>query len=412
MHRTAGWWWCLALALGLAGSARADLVAPGDVAVIGSTWRSVTLSWTDLSSEETGYLIEYRPEGGSEFFVITITAANATSGTATFLNPDVEDYELRVRPEAGSSYWTPTPASAPLDFTLPEFPAPIDVEAEAVDWDELYVTWVDPSGGGAYLYMIEYRALGTTTWLETWGNMAMYGCEAHPGQFGAGPFTADTTYELRIRPYLGYMSQPQAASEPVQVTTPPYPSPTDVEATAVDWDEVFITWENPADDVYVFMIEYREQGTTTWLESWGSMPMYGNQATLGSYRLEAATTYEVRVVPWLNMFTPMPPSEVVTVTTPAYPSPTDVQATAVASDEVFVTWENPADDVYVFMIEYRVQGTTTWLEASGSMPMYGNQATLGPGRIVAATTYELRVVPWLNMSTPMPPSAIVTVTTP
>jgi len=44
MHRTAGWWWCLALALGLAGSARADLVAPGDVAVIGSTWRSVTLS--------------------------------------------------------------------------------------------------------------------------------------------------------------------------------------------------------------------------------------------------------------------------------------------------------------------------------------------------------------------------------
>jgi len=262
--------------------------------------------------------------------------------------------------------------------------------------------------------MIEYRALGTTTWLETWGNMAMYGCEAHPGQFGAGPFTADTTYELRIRPYLGYMSQPQAASEPVQVTTPPYPSPTDVEATAVDWNELLVTWEDPSDDAYLFMIEYRVLGTPTWLETWGSMAMYGCEAhpgQFGSGPFTADTTYELRIRPYLGYMTdPKPPSEVVQVTTPPYPSPTDVEATPLSGTSAFVTWEDPSDDAYLFMLEYRVQGTSTWLEAWGNYAMYAGEATLSG--LSAATTYELRVAPWLNVSTRMPPSAVVTFTTP
>ena len=52
----------------------------------------------------------------------------------------------------------------------------------------------------------------------------------------------------------------------------------------------------------------------TWLEAWGNNAMCAGEATLSG--LSAATTYELRVAPWLNVSTRMPPSAVVTFTTP------------------------------------------------------------------------------------------------
>jgi hypothetical protein len=370
-------------------------------------------TWVDQSTGETGYLIEARPDGGTTFGFVGWASANATSGTATFYETGAGIFELRVRPESSNNSTIST-SGASVNVTLPAFPSPTGVEAEAVDWDELHVTWDNPAGNDVYMFMIEYREVGTSTWLEVFGNYAMYGGEAHPGQYGGGYFEADTTYELRIRPYLGWMTQPKPPSGVVEVTTPPYPSPTDVEAVAVDWDELHVTWEDPSDDAYVFMIEYREVGTSTWLEVFGNYAMYGGEAHPGQYGggyFEADTTYELRIRPYLGWLTvPMPPSEVVEVTTPPYPSPADVVATPLSSTSARITWEDPSDDAYYFEVEVRVQGTSTWSWA-GTVCAY-QTLELTAGYLTAATTYEVRVVPWLNSSTPMAPSAVVTFSTP
>ena len=205
-------------------------------------------------------------------------------------------------------------------------------------------------------------------------------------------------------------------SEVVTVTTPAYPSPTDVVATAVDWNEIRVAWTDRSDDEMGFRVEYRAQGEAEWrdgTQSWQSpATIFGNLDGV-----EAGTTYEVRVVPllmdwWTYTLVDMTPSEVVTVTTPAYPSPTDVVAVAVDSDELQVSWTDRSDDEMGFRIEVRAEGEAEWTWATQSW-----QSPAGVYGLEAGTTYEVRVVPlvldfWTYTYIAMPPSEVVLVTTP
>ncbi|ELR68995.1 hypothetical protein C900_05553 [Fulvivirga imtechensis AK7] len=80
----------------------ASVDAPGALTAMAASSNSVTLTWTDLSDNEDGFVVE---RAGDNFSVITSLSANSTSYTDTGLNPDVT-YSYRVRARSGSTYST------------------------------------------------------------------------------------------------------------------------------------------------------------------------------------------------------------------------------------------------------------------------------------------------------------------
>lgn len=74
--------------------------APSNLLVVATTKNQALISWRDNSTNETGFVVE-RSTNGSTWTVLTTTAPNATSHTATGLKQDTV-YYFRVRAISGS----------------------------------------------------------------------------------------------------------------------------------------------------------------------------------------------------------------------------------------------------------------------------------------------------------------------
>jgi hypothetical protein len=91
-------------------SCSAPTSPPGSVASTGTTTTSVSLSWTDNSTNEDGFQVEYKASSSSTWLVFTTTSANATSATVTGLTAGTS-YDFRVAAKNAyglSSYGTVT----------------------------------------------------------------------------------------------------------------------------------------------------------------------------------------------------------------------------------------------------------------------------------------------------------------
>jgi len=70
---------------------------------------SAALSWQDLSSDETGFIVSRRPACGSSIFTaITTTAANVTAYTDNSAPEPVAEYQVRATNATGDSAETNT----------------------------------------------------------------------------------------------------------------------------------------------------------------------------------------------------------------------------------------------------------------------------------------------------------------
>jgi titin len=140
----------------VASNAVAALVAaPGAPTAVISTASRVTLSWTDLSTNETGFLIERSTDGGATFTTVTTLARTATNTKST--NVAVSYVDNLVAPVTQGSYQyrvtavnqtgTATNASSAavvsnlLDFTAPAAPSALVAAAGATGTVSL--SWTD-----------------------------------------------------------------------------------------------------------------------------------------------------------------------------------------------------------------------------------------------------------------------------
>ncbi len=83
------------------------LIAPTNLIVSATSDTDVTLSWSDLATNETGYQVERSTTNGSGFAAVGTTAANATTFTDTTVVADTT-YYYRVRAVSAVSQSDPT----------------------------------------------------------------------------------------------------------------------------------------------------------------------------------------------------------------------------------------------------------------------------------------------------------------
>ncbi len=188
-------------------SAATYLVAPTNLVATAFSTNQINLTWTDASSNETGYQIERSLTAGSGYVLVATTAPQATSYSDTGIQ-DGTTYYYRVRAinaVSNSLYTTESMAT-----TL--FAPPISLSAVAVSSTQLKLKWVDAS-----LVETGFQIERSTT--SGTGYTLVNTTPANTTEYIDQGLTANTQYYYRIRSINAVGASPYTNELPFETLT-------------------------------------------------------------------------------------------------------------------------------------------------------------------------------------------------
>ncbi len=180
----------------------------------------VRLRWTDASTDETGFRVEYKKSGESAWTLAGTPKANASNILVYGVEPGVE-YEWRVRSYdgAGASIWSETTFTAPIALSSPT------LSVGAVDSSTLSIAFepvCDASG-----YVCEYSPnadFADSTQVSV----------VESGSYTISGLAANTTYYFRAKSVGVGAYVDSDWSETVSATTLGFDTPSSVVTTKLD----------------------------------------------------------------------------------------------------------------------------------------------------------------------------------
>ncbi|MCJ7795719.1 MAG: fibronectin type III domain-containing protein, partial [Thermoleophilia bacterium] len=164
--------------------------APTNLNATPASSSQINLSWTDASSNETGFKIERSFSATSGFSQIATLGANATSYSNTGLSPGtLYAYRVRAYNAAGNSAYSNTAVTNTLDVPPA---APSGLTAAAVSSSQIDLTWVDNSTNETG-FEVE-RSLSATT-----GFALVASVGANVTSYQNTGLSPSTTYYYKVR---------------------------------------------------------------------------------------------------------------------------------------------------------------------------------------------------------------------
>lgn len=219
----------------------------------------VTLSWSDRSTNELGFLVERRPAGGWRYAQLAVVAPNATSFQDTSATPFTGyDYRVIAFNDAGEA--TPARASATTGGLRLAPAAPVGLAAVSSP-EGVLLTWTGADDLGVRLE----RRLTVPSWSSHTPPFSAIGLTAG----GASSYVDATaergvTYVYRcVRAHAG--SESPASAEADGTYSGPPATPTGLWARALDPLRVLLGWTDAADDESGYRLERRPVGTTAFV---------------------------------------------------------------------------------------------------------------------------------------------------
>jgi titin len=316
--------------------------APSELVATALSSTSVRLNWVDNASNESGFRVE-RATGSGAFSLVATLGANTTTWTNGGLTP-ATTYRYRVRAydaateSANSNEATATTAAPPA--------APTSLSATALSSSSVRLNWVDNATTETFQW-IERSTDGST--FTSVGVVA-----ANVVSYTAQGLTPGTQYWFRVRAYDGstYSGYSNVATA---TTFPPPAAPTNLAVVVVTATSVQLTWTDNATTESGYRVERSTDGGATFTQ----VGVLGaNAVTYTSTGLTPGTTYHFRVRAADGLIY-SPYSAVVAATTaPGPAAPTNLQATALSSASIRLTWtDNTASETF-FWIERSTDGVS------------------------------------------------------
>ena len=339
--------------------------APINLAASAVSSSQINLSWTDNSSNESGFKIERKTGSGGTYAQIATVGAGVTSYNDTGLSESTA-YYYRIRATNGSG---DSAYSNEANATTPASPAaaPSGLTATAVSSSQINLTWSDNSSNETG-FKIERKtgSGGTYTQIATVGaNVVSY------SSTGLAP---NTTYFFRVR--ATNAGGDSAYSNEANATTPNAApaAPSALAATAISTSQINLSWTDNASNETGFKIERKT----------GSGGTYAQIATTGadvtSYNdtgLSATTTYYYRVRATNSIGDSAYSNEAnATTSSPLPAAPSGLTASASSSTQIDLAWVDNATNETGFKIERK----------TGSGGTYSQIATVGAGVVGYSNT--------------------------
>ncbi len=256
--------------------------APANLAASAVSSSQINLSWSDLSSNESGFEIQ-RSTDNYTFGQIASVGAGVTSYSNTSLTANTTYYyRVRAVNSAGSSAFSSV-ASATTQATVTVPAAPSNLAARAVSSSQINLTWSD--GSSNETGFVIQRSTDNYTFVQ----IATVG--AGVTSYSNTSLTANTTYYYRVRAVnsAGSSAFSNVASATTQASPPAAPS--NLVASTISGSQIQLTWTQNSSNESGFYIERSLNAS-----SWSLIGTVGANVT--SYTdngLSAWTTYYYRV---------------------------------------------------------------------------------------------------------------------
>ena len=261
----------------------------------------INLTWTDASTNETGFKIERSPDGVNGWTQIATVGANVTTyasiglacGKAYF-------YRVRATNANGAS------AFSNVATTLTRLCTPALQPVTGITQTQLTLLWSDTNSNESG-FKLERSLTGTTPWSQ----IATVG--ANVTTYTNSGLQCGTPHYYRVRAYNGGNNSAYSAIVNATTTICTPAAPTLLAATAISATQINLSWNDANSNESGFKIERSPDGVNSWtlLTTLGA-----NVTSYANSGLACATTYHYRVRA-TNAGGDSPASNVANATTPA-----------------------------------------------------------------------------------------------
>ncbi len=193
-------------------------MAPSALSVASPTTSSLTLTWTDNSTDETGFVIERASGSSGPWTQIATTGAHTATGLMNYVNSGLQSntayyYRVCAANSYGHSGYTAV-ASGTTSASAPPPAAPSGLYISGATNSSLTLTWTDNASDESGFYI--ERASGSS---GPWAQIASVGAHASTGSttFINSGLQINTTYWYRVIAWNA--SGNSASSTPASGTT-------------------------------------------------------------------------------------------------------------------------------------------------------------------------------------------------
>ena len=200
----------------------------------------------------------------------------------------------------------------------------------------------------------------------------------------------ETTYYYRVCAYNDYGNSGYSNEAEARTNISAPAAPTSLQALAVSGSQIYLSWTDNADNEAGFQIERKIEGVDTFavIDSLGAGTGVINYEDMG---LVENLTYYYQVCAY-NITDNSDYSNIDSAATNAAipDAPSDLQALAVSSSQIYLSWTDNANNETGFQIERRIEGVDTFtvidsVEAGIGVIIYEDTS------LVESTTYYYRI---------------------
>ncbi|OPX85469.1 MAG: Exoglucanase B precursor [Pelotomaculum sp. PtaB.Bin104] len=327
-------------------AAAAEIAAPSNLSAVAVSASQINLTWTDKSSNESGFKIE-RKSGNSGFEEIAVVDSNTTF-TDTSLAPNTTyTYRVRAFNSSGHSAYS-NEDSATTSSAVPA--APSGLSATAQSSSRINLTWEDNSSNETG-FKIERKESG-----ENYTQVTTLGANAN--SYEDTDLDSNTTYYYRVRAYnsSGHSAYSNEDSTTTSGSGAVPEAPSELSATAASASRINLTWEDNSNNETGFKIERKRSGGT-----------YNQIATVGanvttytdsSLSDDIRYYYRVRAYNAYGNSDYSDEDSAITTDGDEPEAPSDLSATALSSSRIKITWEDNSNNETGFKIERKRSGGT------------------------------------------------------
>jgi titin len=264
--------------------------APSNLAAQAVSSSQINLTWTDNSTDETGFKIERCVgEGCFDFAQITTVGANVTGYSNTGLAASTSySYRVRATNASGDSDYSSTVSATTYAPPMPPA-APSGLTAQAVSSGQINLAWTDNSTDETGFKIERCTDAGCSSFAQ----IATVGANV-TGYSNTG-LAASTSYSYRVRATNagGDSDYSNTATAITQASALPPAAPSNLTALAVSSSQINLAWTDNANNETGFMIE---RCTGSRCTNFSQITTVGaNVTTFADTGLNARTTYRYRV---------------------------------------------------------------------------------------------------------------------
>ncbi len=254
--------------------------APSNLLAVPISSSRINLTWTDGSSNESGFRIE-RATGAGAYSQIALVGANIVAFSDTSLSPATSyTYRIRATNSGGDSPFSNTSTAA----TLPLPPsAPSGISATVISATRINVAWIDNASNETGFRLERATGSGAFALIATLGANAISYADTN--------LSPVTRYSYRVRAYNSGGNS--AYSPTVSATTPELIplAPSNLSLTALSSSQIRLNWTDNSLVESGFKIERSNNGT-----SWTQVAtVAANLVTFTNTGLSRNTWYYYRV---------------------------------------------------------------------------------------------------------------------